>query len=44
MQEYAFLTKAYCRDTSLVGCSYLIHVVARQDVYEGFLIHYEKTY
>ncbi len=26
------------------GCSYVIHVVARQDACEGFLIHYEKTY
>ncbi len=41
---YAFVDKVYCRDTSSIGCSYMIRVVTWQGVCEGFLIHYEKTY
>ncbi len=33
MHESAFLGKAYCRDTSSIGCSYMTHAVSRQDVY-----------
>ncbi len=39
---YAFVDKAYYRDTSSIGCSYMIRVVTWQDVCEGFLIHNEK--
>ncbi len=44
MHEYASLGKAFCRHTSSIGCSYTTRVVTWQDVCEGFLIHYEKTY
>ncbi len=33
MHESAFLGKVYCRDTSSIGCSYMIHAFSRQDVY-----------